>query len=117
MTEHLSPAEQIKLKQFIRGLTEISTEKGHGQGDQRSKVCYKLVLERSVLKHIFELTKEYSMSFIEVVNNNLSKGLLPIRSNVTRVEERLIKLGYETCNKFQKRKGRKKKTFCLKRLL
>jgi hypothetical protein len=109
MSEHLSPSEQSKLKQFIQGSTEISAEKGHVQGNQRSKVCYKLVLERSILKHIFDLTKQYSLSFIEVVNNNLSKGLLPIRSNVTRVEERLTKLGYETCIKFQKLKGRKKK--------
>lgn len=117
MSEHLTPAEQIKLKQFIQGFTEISPEKGHGQGDQRSKVCYKLVLERGVLKHIFELTKQYSLlSFIEVINNNLSKGLLPIRSNVTRVEERLIKLGYETCHKFQKLKGRKKNDFLFEKI-
>jgi len=34
------------------------------------------------------------LSFIEVVNNHLSNGLLPIRSSVSRVEERLTKFGY-----------------------
>lgn len=57
MSEHWTPAEQIKLKQFIQGLTESSAEKGHGQGDQRSKVCYKLVLETSVLNYYSQLLK------------------------------------------------------------
>ena len=55
----------------------------NGQGDQRSKVDF----GKKCSQAYFWIDQKYSLSFIEIVNNNLSNGLLPILSSVSRVEE------------------------------
>ena len=105
----MSKIGKIKLKQNVSVDTDL-TNLNIGKLDVKhvSKVVYKLLIQRDLLKNLYEMKHIFKFSLTTFLNDLMPTGILPVKENVVRLEKHLGKLVSETVSKFTKLEGRKK---------
>jgi len=105
----MSKIGKIKLKQNVSVDTDL-TNLNIGKLDVKhvSKVAYKLLIQRDLLKNLYEMKHIFKFPLTTFLNDLMPTGILPVRENVVRLEKHLGKLVSETVSKFTKLEGRKK---------
>lgn len=87
MSDHLSQADKDKIQFKLEHSTEGFESKNKISGSE-SKVCFKIVLPKATLKYMSEVCPLNNLTYIQLLNLNLPKGMLPLKENNDRIEGR-----------------------------
>ena len=105
MSDCLSSTDKIKINFSIESIHGISME---NTTKSESKVCFRLIFLRNTLKNMSDICYKNNLTNVQLVNLNLSKGILSLKENNERLEGRVRRIVSETGCTFKRLKGRKK---------
>jgi len=105
MSDCLSSTDKIKINFAIESNHGISME---NTTKSEKKVCFKLIFLRGKLKSMSDICYKNNLTNVQLVNLNLSKGILSLKENNERLEGRVRRIVSETVCTFKRLKGRKK---------
>ena len=103
MSDCLSSTDKIKINFAIESIHGISME---NTTKSESKVCFKLIFLRNTLKNMSDICYKNNLTNVQLVNLNLSKGILSLKENNERLEGRVRRIVSETVCTFKRLKRR-----------